>query len=111
MELTEPSRRPEFQGFDLNIGGTSFGGPPFFDPYRNPTIEDCRDGEYLPYRLADEAVSFMRENKEDPFFLALWPYTVHWPMEAPAELMENSPPVRDSRTWAMASSPVRRTPR
>ena len=31
--LSEQELRPQFQGFDLNIGGCSFGGPPsYFDP-------------------------------------------------------------------------------
>ncbi len=89
METTEPARRPEHQGFDINIGGTSFGGPPsYFDPYKNPTIEDRTPGEYLTYRLADEAMDFMGQHKEEPFFVAWWPYTVHWPMDAPQELID-----------------------
>lgn len=88
METTEPSRRPEHQGFDVNVGGTAFGGPPsFFDPYRNPTIEDRKAGEFLDDRLADETISFVRANAASPFFVALWPYLVHWPMDAPADLV------------------------
>jgi len=89
MSTVEPSRRPEFQGFDVNIGGVSYGGPPsYFDPYDNPAIQDREEGEYLTYRLADEAIGFMEEHQDDPFFIALWPYTVHWPMEAPQNLVE-----------------------
>jgi len=89
MSTAEPGRRPEFQGFDVNIGGVSFGGPPsYFDPYQNPAIQDQTPGEYLTYRLADDTVAFIEENQEAPFFVALWPYTVHWPMEAPQELVE-----------------------
>ena len=89
IATVEPGRRPEYQGFDVNIGGVSFGGPPsFFDPYRNPAIEDREEGEYLPYRLADETIGFIDEHREEPFFVALWPYTVHWPMEAPRELVD-----------------------
>lgn len=88
METTEPGRRPEFQGFDVNVGGVSFGGPPsYFDPYRNPAIEDREEGEYLTYRLADETMDFMEEHQDEPF-VALWPYTVHWPMDAPQELVD-----------------------
>ncbi|MFT4604027.1 MAG: arylsulfatase A [Rhodothermales bacterium] len=88
MTSTEPGRRPEHQGFDVNVGGVSFGGPPsFFDPYQNPAIADRQEGEYLPFRLADETDAFIREHQGEPFFVALWPYTVHWPMEAPAELI------------------------
>ena len=89
IATVEPGRRPEFQGFDVNVGGVSFGGPPsYFDPYRNPAIEDEEPGEYLTYRLADETIGFIDEHREEPFFVALWPYTVHWPMEAPQELVE-----------------------
>ncbi len=89
MSTVEPGRRPEFQGFDVNIGGVSFGGPPsYFDPYKNPMIEDREEGEYLTYRLADETMAFMEEHQDEPFFVALWPYTVHWPMDAPQELVD-----------------------
>lgn len=89
METVEPSRRPQHQGFDVNVGGLSFGGPPsFFDPYRNPELKDRQEGEYLPFRLADEAMGFIEAHQDEPFFVALWPYTVHWPMEAPQELVD-----------------------
>ena len=89
ISTVEPGRRPEFQGFDVNIGGVSFGGPPsYFDPYRNPAIEDKKQGEYLTYRLAEETMEFIDKNQDTPFFVALWPYTVHWPMEAPQKLVD-----------------------
>jgi len=89
LDTDEPSRRPQHQGFDVNVGGLSFGGPPsFFDPYRNPEIKDRKEGEYLPFRLADEAMGFIEEHQDEPFFVALWPYTVHWPMQAPQDLVD-----------------------
>lgn len=81
---------PLAQGFDLNIGGCSNGGPPtFFDPYRIEFLKDRKQGEYLPNRLADETIDFMRTQteKKQPFCLALFNYTVHWPMEAPESLL------------------------
>ena len=81
---------PLAQGFDINIGGCSFGGPPtFFDPYRIDFLTNRKKGEYLPERLADEAIAFMKEQnaKGKPFFTALFNYTVHWPMEAPEALV------------------------
>jgi len=79
---------PEKQGFDVNIGGNSSGGPPsYFSPYRNPALKDGEVGEYLPQRLADEAMNFVRSNRGRPFFLNWWPYSVHYPMQAPAELI------------------------
>lgn len=80
---------PEHQGFELNIGGVSSGGPSsFFSPYRNPRLPDGPDGEYLPARLADEAIAFIRKDHDKPFFINWWPYSVHWPMQAPQHLID-----------------------
>lgn len=98
---------PEAQGFDRNVGGCAYGGPPtYFDPYRIHTIPGRREGEYLPDRLVDETVAFLGEEPGDPFFVALWFYTVHWPMEAPAELVtkyesRRGPGLKDARYGAM----------
>ena len=89
MSTTEPARRPEWQGFDLNVGGCCYGGPPsYFEPYKNPAIQDRKKGEYLTERLSDEAIDFMNEHRDQPFFIALWNYTVHWPMQAPQDLID-----------------------
>lgn len=99
--------QPEHQGFDINIGGCDFGGPPtFFDPYKIPTIANRQTGEYLPDRLADESINFIKSQRDKKFFLCLWNYTVHWPMEAPAELIEKykyrtGPGLNDTRYGAM----------
>jgi arylsulfatase A len=80
---------PSAQGFNLNLGGCSLGGPPtYFDPYKIDFLPDRKPGEYLTERLADETISFIREQhrQQRPFFTALFTYTVHWPMEPPAEL-------------------------
>ncbi len=81
---------PQAQGFDLNIGGCSAGGPStFFDPYGIEFLENRRKGEYLPDRLADETIAFIREQhgKKKPFYAALFNYTVHWPMQAPEKFV------------------------
>jgi len=99
--------RPEHQGFDVNVGGCGLGGPPsYFEPYRIPNIKPRLKGEYLPNRLADEAIDFIRKDSGKPFFVALWNYTVHWPMEAPQHLVEKyesriGPGVKDARYAAM----------
>jgi len=56
---------PERQGFDLNLGGCAMGGPPtFFDPYRIHNLPPRRTGEYLPDRLAAEAIDFIRSHRQ-----------------------------------------------
>ena len=87
-KLDQRELYPEKQGFDVNIGGNSGGGPPsYFSPYRNPTLKDGAAGEYLPQRLADEAMNFVRSHRGRPFFLNWWPFSVHYPMQAPDELI------------------------
>lgn len=89
---------PENHGFDMNIAGCAQGGPggagSFFDPYTIPTISNRKTGEYLPDRLADEAIQYMKSQKKsgNPFFLCLWNYTVHWPVEAPDSLYKKYAP-------------------
>ncbi|MDA0811663.1 MAG: sulfatase [Verrucomicrobia bacterium] len=85
----EPQLRPEHQGFDLNIGGCDRGGPPsYFEPYGIPNIPPRRKGDYLPERLADECISFLRANQAKPFFLCWWDYSVHYPIQASENLIE-----------------------
>ncbi len=81
---------PEKHGFDVNIGGCHHGMPwkGYFSPWQIETIEDGPKGEYLTDRLADEAVSLIRNRGEKPFFLNLCHYAVHTPIQAPAELVE-----------------------
>lgn len=87
-QMVESSLRPEKQGFDVNIGGCSRGGPPsYFSPYRIPALPDGENGEYLPKRLADEAIKFVREKRSEPFFLSWWPYSVHYPIQAREDLI------------------------
>lgn len=98
---------PVGQGFDLNVGGTSYGGPPsFFSPYRNAELPDGPDGEYLPDRLVDESIRFIKANKGKPWMTHLWFYTVHWPMQAPEPLLKKyadrkGPGLNDTRYGAM----------
>lgn len=87
-EKYEPLLRPEHQGYDLNVGGFDRGGPPtYFAPYGIPGLEMAEEGEYLPDRLADECMNFISKNKEKPFFLTFWNYSVHYPIEAPDDLI------------------------
>tara|TARA_B100000676_G_scaffold29218_4_gene27289 strand:+ start:218 stop:1609 length:1392 start_codon:yes stop_codon:yes gene_type:complete len=98
---------PENQGFDLNVGGCIYGGPPtFFDPYKIHNLPSRKEGEYLPDRLADEVCQFIDNGNGNPFFTCLWNYSVHWPMEAPEHLVEKyktrtGPGLNDTRYGAM----------
>jgi arylsulfatase A len=85
---------PDKQGFDFNIGGCDFGQPPsYFDPYslnrqgQIPTLSPRQEGEYLTDREADEAVNFIHNHKDKPFFLYMAHYAVHTPIQAKEEIV------------------------
>ena len=85
------SSDPRNNGFHINIGGDTRGNPGqggYFAPYNITNIEQGPDGEYLTDRLTDEAISFIRENKEQPFFLYMSYYTVHTPLMGKEHLVE-----------------------
>ncbi|MBH55374.1 MAG: sulfatase [Opitutaceae bacterium] len=98
------SHYPETQGFDYSFGGTFWGAPAtFYFPYRGtwgtgknihpryiPGIDpnEPRENEHLTDRLTDEAMGFLENAKNDPFFLYLSYYTVHTPIEGKPELAE-----------------------
>lgn len=78
----DPECWPEHQGFDENIGGGRWPGPPsYFSPYHIDTLPDGPDGEYIADRLTDEAVRFIENAKDGPFLLNFWQYAVHAPYQ------------------------------
>ena len=81
---------PENQGFDVNMGGLEqgapFGGKKYFSPYNNPRLPDGPPGEHLPDRLATEAAKFIREHRDQPFFVYFPFYSVHTPLMAREDL-------------------------
>lgn len=72
---------PQLQGFDFGLdrGDIGYGGG--FFPL------DSSD-EYLTDRLTDEAIEFISENKETPFFLYLAHHAVHTPIQAKQEIID-----------------------
>jgi arylsulfatase A-like enzyme len=81
---------PQHHGFEANIGGCAWGAPinGYFSPYDIPGFENGPKGEYLTDRLTDEAIRLIENNDEKPFFLNLWYYTVHTPIQAKDEHIE-----------------------
>ncbi len=73
---------PEDHGVDINGWSTGY---PYFSPYMNPKLPDGEPGENLSMRLANEIVSFIRQQTEknngNPFFAYLSFYAVHGPLQ------------------------------
>ncbi len=81
---------PEKHGFDVNIAGFTHGMPVngYFSPWGFPNLADGPDGEYLTDRLTDEAIALIRgRDRERPFFLNMWYYSVHTPIQAKEEII------------------------
>jgi len=60
----------------------------YFSPYGNPRLEDGPVGEYLTDRQTDEAIKFIENAKNKPFFLYLSYYAVHNPMQGKEQLIQ-----------------------
>lgn len=90
--LGEKGYWPEIQGFDVNKGGWTRGGPyggnKYFSPYGNPMLEPGPEGEHLPDRLAKETAAFIESNKDSAFFAFLSFYSVHTPLIGRPDLVE-----------------------
>ena len=81
---------PKEQGFDFNFGGNATGHPKggYFCPYKNPQLPDGPDGENLTDRISAEIDGFIRQHKNEPFFVYLPYYAVHTPIQAKKDVTE-----------------------
>jgi arylsulfatase A-like enzyme len=95
-------------GFHVNVGGTHSGSPPkgYYPPHNVPGLRDAPPGEYLTDRLSDEAIKFIRDNRDQPWLLYLTHFAVHTPLNAKKELVakyEAKPPGKLHHHVAMAT--------
>ncbi len=79
---------PQHQGFDLNVAGTHAGSPAggYFLPNKMD-LPGAKQGEYLTDRLTDEALRFLEDRGDGPFFLYLPYHVVHTPIQGKKELV------------------------
>ncbi len=79
---------PDKHGFDYFVAGTDKPNTQhYFSPYDIPTLKDGPKGEYVTDRLTDETIHFIRENKDQPFFVYLPHFAVHLPLQARQKLI------------------------
>jgi arylsulfatase A-like enzyme len=82
---------PQKHGFDVNIGGAYWGMPDngYWSPWNIPGFANAAPGTYLTDHLTDRAIAQIRgRDRSRPFFLNLWHYAVHTPIQAPPALVE-----------------------
>ena len=77
------------QGFDIDIPGTPAPGPSggYLGPWRFWPGKG-KPGEHIEDRMATEASRFMRQNRDRPFFLNYWCFSVHAPIQGKPALVE-----------------------
>ncbi|WP_240972461.1 sulfatase [Flammeovirga yaeyamensis] len=85
---------PIHQGFDEQIGVSNFGHPKsyypkFFKDNNAYTEFDDQEGVYLTDVMTDTTIHFLENyDKDQPFMLSVWYYTVHGPHIGKKELVQ-----------------------
>jgi arylsulfatase A-like enzyme len=89
-DFAENKGGPGKHGYDWVFGTETkyIAGGDYFYPYdKISTITTGIPNEFLTDRLCNEALNFIEEHKESPFFLSIQLYSVHMTLEAPADLV------------------------
>lgn len=83
---------PLEHGFETDWPGTSAPGPggvnSYFAPWAFAPNVPQVPGEHIEERMAAEAVEWMRQHKDEPFFLNYWAFSVHGPWKARADYVD-----------------------
>lgn len=88
---------PLEHGFDVDIPHWPGPGPAgsFVAPWKYPNFKENSPGEHIEDRMAKEAVAWMEQNKDRPFFVNYWQFSVHAPFDAKSALIEKYRPLVD----------------
>lgn len=83
---------PVHQGFDRQIGASNWGHPRSYHPpyFKNSDVMADEKKRYLTDKLTDETVAFIEQyDRDQPFMLSLWYYSVHGPHQGREELVKH----------------------
>lgn len=75
---------PLQQGFDFDLPHHPGPGPAgsFVAPWKFANFKEKSPGEHIEDRMAAEAVTWIEQQKEKPFYLNYWMFSVHAPFDA-----------------------------
>ncbi|MBN2296536.1 MAG: sulfatase [Pirellulales bacterium] len=81
---------PLQHGFDVDVPHWPGPGPAgsYVAPWKFPDFDPDTPNQHIEDRMAKEAVAFMERNKDRPFFLNYWMFSVHAPFDAKKTLIE-----------------------
>ncbi len=91
---------PLHQGFDVDFPHWSGPGPAgsYVAPWRfPPELLQGEPGEHIEDRVSGEVVKFIRANKDRPFYVNYWCFSVHSPWGGKKELIEKYRPAVDPK--------------
>lgn len=77
------------QGFDVDLPHYPGPGPAgsYLAPWKFPNFSGPA-GEHIEDRMTEEAIKFITENKDHPFYVNYWAFSVHEPWDAKPALIE-----------------------
>jgi len=107
--LGDDPSTPLAHGFDVRVPQGEFGRR-YYAPFDIKGL-DCKEGDYLTDRLTDEALAFIENNKERPFFLYLSHFAVHNPLEGRKDLVQKykeklaGMPAQETRPYVLEGNP------
>ncbi|PKA97853.1 arylsulfatase A-like enzyme [Flavobacteriaceae bacterium MAR_2009_75] len=90
--LGPPPYSPLEHGFDVDIPHWPGPGPAgsFVAPWKYPDFKEKYPQEHIEDRMADEAVVWLRkQDKNVPFFMNYWQFSVHAPFDAKESLIKH----------------------
>jgi arylsulfatase A-like enzyme len=81
---------PLQQGFDIDLPHHPGPGPAgsYVAPWKFQNFKPNSSDEHIEDRMISEAVEWIEENKDKPFYLNYWMFSVHAPFDAKKQLIE-----------------------
>ena len=88
--LGPPPYSPLEHGFDVDVPHWPGPGPAgsYVAPWKFPDFDPQTPSEHIEDRMAQEAVAFMEQHRDEPFFLNYWMFSVHAPFDAKQALID-----------------------
>ncbi len=82
---------PLQQGFDVDIPHWPGPGPAgcYVAPWKSPAFKlSAQPGDHIENLMTTEAIKFIQANKQRPFYLNYWAFSVHGPYDSKKALIE-----------------------
>ncbi|MBN1419441.1 MAG: sulfatase [Planctomycetes bacterium] len=99
---------PLHQGFDVDIPHWPGPGPAggYLAPWRFSAYPEGSPGEHVEDRMAKEAVKFIEQSKDRPFYLNYWHFSVHAPYVFDGKLQAKADLIAKYRKKAQTLDPA-----